>query len=346
MPGQPPLERWWVSYFVVSVLAVVLVLVAFLLILNILAPLSRVILLVMFGVIVAFLLAPLVERLQRPLRRRGLAIAVGAAGALVVMIGGLALLAVPLVRETRELAEAAPRYAEMLSNDEPISVLGLEISGEVRERIGREIGDRASEWSEVAARTALRVAGGLVDVVFVFVLGIYLLASGPAVRRWLLDLVPAERRTDASRVEEQARRVFGAYLRGQLILGLIVGALSAIAYLALGVPYAVFLGVLAGILELVPIVGPLVAGAAAALVALTQPFPLIFWVVLAAIAIQQIENNLLVPRISGEAVGLHPLAALLAVLIGVELAGLAGAIFAVPLTGIGWSLWRARSSAA
>ena len=342
MPERPPIERWWVSYVVMGALAVVLVLIGFMLVLNLLAPLSRVILLVMFGVIVAFLLAPLVERLQRPLRRRGLAIGLGATAALVVMVGGLALLAVPLVRETRELAEAAPRYAQMLSSDEPITLLGIEISGEVRERIGREIGDRASEWSEVAARAALRVAGGLVDLVFVFVLGIHLLASGPAVRRWMLDLVPADRRAAAARVEGEARRVFGSYVRGQLILGLIVGTLSAIAYLVLGVPYAVFLGVLAGILELVPIVGPLVAGAAAALVALTQPFPLMLWVILAAIAIQQIENNLLVPRISGEAVGLHPLAALLAVLIGVELAGLAGAIFAVPLTGIGWSLWRAR----
>jgi predicted PurR-regulated permease PerM len=346
MPERPPLQRWWVSYFVMGALAVVLVLVGFMLILNLLAPLSRVILLVMFGVIVAFLLAPLVELLQRRLRRRGLAIALGAAGAIVVVIGGLALLAVPLVRETRELAEAAPRYAQMLSSDEPINVLGLQISGEVRERIGQEIGARASEWSGIAARTALRVAGGLVDLVFVFVLGIYLLASGPAVRRWLLDLVPADRRADTARVEAEARRVFGSYVRGQLILGLIVGTLSAIAYLVLGVPYAVFLGVLAGVLELVPIVGPLIAGAAAALVALTQPFPLVLWVILAAVAIQQVENNLLVPRISGEAVGLHPLAALLAVLIGVELAGLAGAIFAVPLTGIGWSLWRARSPAA
>ena len=242
MPERPPLQRWWVSYFVVSALAVVLALVGFMLILNLLAPLSRVILLVMFGVIVAFMLAPLVERLERPIRRRGLAIGLGAAAAIVVVIGGLALLAVPLVRETRELAEAAPRYAEMLSSDEPVKVLGFEISGEVRQRIGREIGDRASEWSEIAARTALRVAGGLVDLVFVFVLGIYLLASGPAVRRWLLELVPAERRRDASRVEGEARRVFGSYIRGQLILGLIVGTLSAIAYLVLGVPYAVFLG--------------------------------------------------------------------------------------------------------
>jgi predicted PurR-regulated permease PerM len=342
MSERPPLQRWWVSYLVVSLLAVVLVLIAFMLILNLLAPLSRVILLIMFGVIVAFLLAPLVERLERPLRRRGLAIGLGAAAA----IGGLALLAVPLVRETRQLAEAAPSYAQMLSSDQPISVFGLEISGEVRQRIGQELGARASEWSALAARTALRVAGGVVDVVFVFVLGIYLLASGPAVRRWVIDLVPADRRADAARVEAEAQRVFGSYIRGQLLLGLIVGALSTIAYLVLGVPYAVFLGVLAGILELVPIVGPIVAGAAAAVVALTQPFPLVLWVVAAAIAIQQIENNLLVPRISGPAVGLHPLAALLAVLVGVELAGLAGAIFAVPLTGLGWSLWRARSSAA
>ena len=343
MPGRPPIQRWWVTYFVMGALAVVIVLVGFMLVLNLLAPLSRVILLVMFGVIVAFLLAPLVERLQRPLRRRGLAIGLGAAAALIVLVGGLALLAVPLVRETRELAEAAPRYAQMLSSDEPITVLGVEISGEVRQRIGQEVGARASEWSALAAQTALRVAGGLVDVVFVFVLGIYLLASGPAIRRWLLELVPATRRRDAARVEQDARRVFGSYVRGQLILGLIVGTLSAIAYFVLGVPYAVFLGVLAGILELVPMVGPIVAGAAAAFVALTEPFPLVLWVVLAAIAIQQIENNLLVPRITGQAVGLHPLAALLAVLIGVELAGLAGAIFAVPLTGIGWSLWRARS---
>ena len=126
----------------------------------------------------------------------------------------------------------------------------------------------------------------------------------------------------------------GQLFRGQLILGLIVGTLSAIAYLVLGVPYAVFLGVLAGILELVPIVGPIIAGAAAALVALTQPFPLVLWVILAAIAIQQIENNLLVPRISGEAVGLHPVAALLAIVVGADVGGVVGALFAVPFAGI------------
>lgn len=345
MPERPPLNRWWVSYFTVGVLAVVLLLIGIQLMLGLLAPLAHVILLVAFGVIVAFLLAPLVARLERVFRRRGVAIAVAALASLVLLIGGLALLAVPLVRETRELAAEAPRYAQILSSDEPITFLGFEISGEVRQRVGQELGSRAAEWSEVAARTALRVAGGVVDVVFAFVLGIYLLASGPAARRWLLDVVPADRRRDVARIESEARRVFGSYVRGQLLLGLIVGTMSAVAYLALGVPYAVFLGVLAGVLELVPIIGPIIAGAVAAVVSLTEPPPLVAWVIVAAVVIQQIENNLLVPRIQGAAVGLHPLTTLLAVLIGVELAGPAGAVFAVPVTALAWSLWRARSRA-
>ena len=78
-----------------------------------------------------------------------------------------------------------------------------------------------------------------------------------------------------------------------------------------------------------------------AAVSLTQPFPLVLWVVVAAILIQQLENNFLVPRISGTAVGLHPLAALLAVLVGAEIGGVVGAIFAVPLTGLAWSIARA-----
>ena len=343
MPERPPLARWWVSYFAVGALAVVLLMIGIQLLLGLLAPLSHVILLVAFGVIVAFLLGPLVARLERVFRRRGVAIAVAALASLVVLVGGLALLAVPLVRETRELAADAPRYARLLSSDEPLQVLGFEISGEVRQRVGEELGARAAEWSGIAARTALRVAGGVVDVVFAFVLGIYLLASGPSVRRWLLDVVPADRRRDVARIEAEARRVFGSYVRGQLLLGLVVGTMSAVAYLVLGVPYAVFLGVLAGILELVPIIGPIVAGTVAAVVSLTEPFPLVVWVVIAAVAIQQIENNLLVPRIQGAAVGLHPLATLLAVLIGVELAGPPGAVFAVPVTALGWSLWRARS---
>ncbi len=343
--AQTPLGRWWITRVLVAASAVVAVLVALRLVLEAFAQLAHVILLLLFGVVLAFLLAPLVEWLRLRVHREGVAVAVAALVALVVTIGALAILAVPLVRETRELARDIPRYAALLGSDEPIRVFGIEVAGDVRQWLVAEIGARAGDWSQEAARIAVRVAGGIIDVLFIFVLAVYLLASARALRVWILSAIPPQRRSEVERVEMEAVRLFGAYVRGQLLLGLIVGTISAVTYMLLGVPYAVFLGVLAGILELVPIAGPIIAGTVAALVALTQPWPLILWVAIAAIAIQQLENNLLVPRISGSAVGLHPLAALLAVLVGAEVAGIVGAVFAVPLTGLAWSVYRARRQA-
>jgi predicted PurR-regulated permease PerM len=344
--GRPPLERWWPTYVLVGVGALVVVLIAIQLIFSLLSPLRHVLLLILFGVVLAFVLAPLVALLQRVVRYRGLAVALAALISLALLSTGIALIAVPLVRETRSLAVDVPRYVAMLASPDPITILGFEISGELRQRVGEEVGNRAADWSGQAAVIALRIGAGIVDFVFVFVLGIYLLASGPRTQAWLLSLVPRRQRAGAQRIEAEARRLFGSYVRGQLLLGLIIGTLSLVAYAVLGVPYAVFLGVLAGILELVPIVGPIVAGAVAALVALTQPFPLVIWVIVAATAIQQLENHLLVPRIAGGSVGLHPLAALLAVLVGIEVAGIVGALFAVPFTGLVWSIYRARRVAA
>ena len=325
----------------IAAAAIVAVLVALRLIFEALSELSHVFVLVVFGIVIAFALAPIVERIGRR-TGRSVAVLLTALIALIAVVGALVALAVPLVRETAELAREVPRVVAMASSNEPINVAGIEISGEVRQRIGAELGARVGDWSQEAARAALRVGAGIFDFLIVFVLGIYFLASAPAVRRWVDGIVPTKQRGEFRRIELEAARLFGRYIRGQLLLGLIIGSVSAIAYLVLGVPYAVFLGVLAGILELVPIAGPIVAGAVAALVSLTEPFPLVIWVILAATAIQQLENHLLVPRIAGNAVGLHPIAALLAVLVGVEVAGVVGALFAVPLTGLAWSIYRAR----
>lgn len=327
----------------IAAAAVVAVIVALRLIFEALSELSHVIVLIVFGIVIAFALAPIVERIGRR-TGRSVAVLLTALIALIAVVGSLVALAVPLVRETAELAREVPRVVALASSNEPINVAGIEISGEVRQRIGTELGARVGDWSQEAARAALRVGAAIFDFLIVFVLGIYFLASAPRVRRWVDGVVPTRQRAEFRRIEAEAARLFGRYIRGQLLLGLIIGTVSAIAYLVLGVPYAVFLGVLAGILELVPIAGPIVAGAVAALVSLTEPFPLVIWVVLAATAIQQLENHLLVPRIAGNAVGLHPIAALLAVLVGVEVAGVVGALFAVPLTGLAWSIYRARTA--
>ena len=157
-------------------------------------------------------------------------------------------------------------------------------------------------------------------------------------RRERLAIIPSQHRVKTLFLQDNTSRVLGGYLRGQLTLALIIGILAGVGTALLGLPYAVVLGVLAGLFELVPMFGPILSVVAAVLVALFMPFPTVVWVVLLYLVIQQVENNVLAPRISGHAVGLHPLGAMFALLAGFQLAGLLGALFAVPLAGVLWVL--------
>ena len=354
MNGLPPLQRWWITYMLVGSAAFVAFVAAIGALATLLAPIRHILLVLLFAIIVSFVLAPLVSLIEGVVWRRAAAVLITFFVALAVVIGGFGVLATPLVRESRALTARIPSYVTTLQSDAALVVAGIEIPGELRQRVGSAIAERGGQFAERAAEIALRVVTAVIDILLVLVVAIYLLATGRRVRVGFLTLLPTRHRIRAKHAEDQAIRVFGGYVRGQLLLGLIIGSVSTVAYIALGLPYAVFLGVLAGVLELVPIVGPIVAGAVAALVALVQPepFPLVIWVIVAATAIQQLENQILVPRISGAAVGIHPVAALLAVLIGVEVAGIMGALFAVPATGLAWALgknwlrsWRRRDEA-
>ena len=132
--------------------------------------------------------------------------------------------------------------------------------------------------------------------------------------------------------------MLGGYLRGQLVMAATIGAIAGLGCWLLGLPYALVLGVLAGLFELVPMFGPILSAVPAVLVALFLPFPTVLWVALFFFAVQQVESNILGPRITGHAVGLHPLGALFALLAGLQLAGVLGALFAVPVAGILWVL--------
>jgi predicted PurR-regulated permease PerM len=150
-------------------------------------------------------------------------------------------------------------------------------------------------------------------------------------------------------VFNEIARVFGAYLRSQLIVAVSLGALVTVALSAIGLPYAVLLGAFAGLVELVPMLGPFLGAVPAIVVASAQPFPTVAWTIVAFVVIQQFESNFLVPRLTGHAVGLHPLAAMLALLAGFEAGGIVGALFAVPIVGLIWVLvstavlaWRGR----
>lgn len=330
----PPPWRWWPIYVLVAAGAVVAVVAALRAIGDVLSPVREALFVVLFGIVVAFLLAPLVDRLEPALRRRPLAII----AAVILTLGGIALIltftATPIVRELRDLIQIVPQYLDEIRSDRPLSIAGVEIPGEIRQQVGRFAADRGAELVEGSARIAIRLVSAVVDVVLVIVLAVYLLASATRIREWIIAWVPRRHHDLAEDIEDDLAHVFGRYVRAQLVLAVIIGSVSVIAYSVLGVRHAIFLGLLAGILELVPIVGPIVAGTVAAAIALFQPWPLVIWVIVAAVLIQQLENNLLVPRISGAAVGISPVAALLAVLFAIQAAGILGGIFAVPIVGV------------
>ena len=336
MNRLPPIQRWWVTHVAVAAIAVVAVIAAFDSLVRFLHPLAHLALVVLFAVVVAFILAPIATRLERVVRRPALASALAFLAAVAAAILALLLLAAPLITEASHLSEQLPQYIDRLQSTEPVSVLGYQVPDELRARVGAAAGDLGGRSAAAALGIVLGVASGIVDLFLVLVISLYLLLDRRRIRTLLLRALPLGQRARAEVVEGEVVRVFGAYVRGQILLALIVGVASTLALLALGVPYALVLGVVAGVFELVPMLGPILGAVPAILVAVSQPFPTVIWVVVAFVLIQQAESNLLVPRISGHAVGLHPLAAILALLVGLEVGGIVGALFAVPLAGIAW----------
>jgi predicted PurR-regulated permease PerM len=187
------------------------------------------------------------------------------------------------------------------------------------------------------------VAGTAVSTVWVLILvlviGFYLLLDFDKLKGSFLGLVPEDHVEDIESLTEDTGKVWHAFVRGQLVLGVVVGSVVGIALSIVGLRFALGLALIAGILEFVPIFGPIISGIIAALVAFFQGgnwldlTPLAYTILILIIftVIQQIENNILVPRIIGHHLNLHPLIVLLAALSGGIVAGVLGILLAAPV---------------
>ena len=175
------------------------------------------------------------------------------------------------------------------------------------------------------------LAHSLMSVVTVFLLAFYWLTERPVIKRGLLRLVPPAqaRQVNATWLEVESK--LGAWVRGQLLVMLALGVMAGVAFVLLGLPNPLLLAVLAGLLEIVPLIGPFLAFIPALIVAASvDPFKALLLLGI-AVVIQQIEGNVLVPRIMSHVVGVSPLTVILGILIGAILYGPAGAFIAVPV---------------
>jgi len=168
----------------------------------------------------------------------------------------------------------------------------------------------------------------------ILMLAFYWTLEGPRIIQSFLLLIPQDQRESISELISAMETKVGYYIAGQGFLCLIIGILALLAYLLIGLPNALVLALMAGVLEAVPMIGPLLGAIPAALVALSIAPDKLVWVIVATIVIQQLENSLLVPRVMRKAVGVNPFVTLLALFAFSSLFGIAGALMAIPMAAI------------
>jgi predicted PurR-regulated permease PerM len=257
---------------------------------------------------------------------------------LVSIAGGLIVQVV--VSEIQNLVNGVPVYAPRIV-DRVNEVLDLipggreavadfDIAGQLSALVSRLFG--VFSQALLVFQYVLSLFSGLLDVLMILLLALYITTDGPRIGRYLLAFLPPDRHAQASRVTERIFVRLGGWVSGQLVLCLIIGFLSWLGLTIIGVPYAVVLALIAGIMEAVPNIGPFIAAVPAVLIAsLYGPWQALLVGIL-YLVIQQLENYIIVPRVMSRAVELHPLAVLLALLVGGELMGVLGAVLAVPVT--------------
>jgi predicted PurR-regulated permease PerM len=167
--------------------------------------------------------------------------------------------------------------------------------------------------------------------IIVLVLAYYWTVNGPRIIQSLLLLIPQEKRENIGELVSAMEVKVGHYIIGQAVLCLVIGVLALVAYLIIGLPNAIVLALIAGLLEAVPIIGPLLGAIPAAIVALSIAPDKLIWVIIATVVIQQLENSLLVPRVMSKAVGVNPFVTLLALFAFSSFYGIAGALMAIPM---------------
>jgi predicted PurR-regulated permease PerM len=199
----------------------------------------------------------------------------------------------------------------------------------------QQLSNQGSNILNNAITIVSETANILLDTTLVLIISFYLLSDGGRMIRRSLNLVPGAYREQGWFFMSSLDRVLGGYIRGQLFLAALAGILGGGGAAVLGVPYPLLIGVMTFLFQLIPVIGPLVAVVPAVLVSLFFT-PLLTTVVLLAwfLIFQQLVTNVLGPRIMGIAVGIHPLEALGAVLVGYPIGGLLGAFLAVPVAGV------------
>lgn len=291
------------------------------------------------ALIFVYILNPIVSWLEQ----RGIPRVLGALLTYLLLLGaiavGLRYLIPIMVEQGQEFSRSLPALLDRAQ---------ASIS-DVLERFGAEGGGGELDSGQVQAVTerlfnlTVGLLNGALILVFGLILGVYLLIDMPKIQRGIISIVPARRRPEVLAIGEKLGRAIGGFFRGQLLVALFVGVASTIALYVVGLPYWALVGMITGLFNLIPLIGPFIGGAIAVFIAfasstggegllqLETGWPLAIGSSIALLVVQQIDNHVVSPNIVARTVKMHPVTVMLALLAGGTLLGLWGMLLAVPV---------------
>lgn|SRR3989344_4045386 len=282
------------------------------------------------AVVVASAIRPVADFLQPYRVPRAVAVLLVYGVALLVVAGVVTLMIPPLTEQTAQLLAALPQVLERLGG----LPAGAAFSGGELIRHAEEVllrsGDSLTNFGANVFRRTQTFFSGLFTVLFVFVIALYLVIDREALKRPFRLVIPTAHLPYTERVIDRAQQKIGRWVVAQLSLGVIIAVVVTVGLWLMGIKYPLVLGLLAGVFELLPVLGPVLAAVPAVAVGFSQSWLLGIIVLGFYLLVQQAENNVLVPVVMRRVTGLNPLLTILAVLLGARLAGMVGVILAVP----------------
>ena len=245
----------------------------------------------------------------------------------------------PIVDEIKQLAVVLPDYYEVAARQIFKTTRGIspDYAKNAQEML-LNLGEKIKEFTSGVFSIVSALFGGAISFMAIIAISFYLSIQKKGVEDFLRLITPRDREEYAIDVWTRVEKKLGRWLQGQIVLALIMGAMVFVGLTLVGVPYALLLGVIAGILEIVPIAGPILSAlAGVSMTVLISPF-LAFLTLIFYIIAQQVENHILVPILMKKATGLNPVVVIVALLAGAKMGGVLGMLISVPLATIAGEL--------
>jgi predicted PurR-regulated permease PerM len=244
----------------------------------------------------------------------------------------------PMTEQFKDLYQNLPSYSQNLENYFQGVKNYFQTQGNIVD-IQKIIGNSGGSLSEVSGNIFSRTVGvfsGFISAIVVLVLVFYMAVKQDGIGNFVSSVVPDKHKEYALSLTERIKAKIGRWMTGQLLLMVIIFVLNFVGLYFIGVPYALSLAIFAGLMEVVPYIGPIVSAIPAIILGLTVSPMTGLMVLILVFAVQQFENHVIVPQVMKKALGLNPIVVILALLIGLKLGGVLGAILAIPIaTAIG-----------